>query len=348
MTTALTTTHSESTVLAQAGQIANGIAARSVFADYQGRKAANTLRRQAADLALFAEYLSAAKLQPGDFMSDPQAWQGMMWGLVEGFARWQLAAGYAVASVNVRLATVKGYARLALKAGALNSTEYALIATVKGYSHKETKRVDEQRQAADLATRKGAKKAAAVSITPEQAAQLMARPETAQARRDALLMALLLEHGLRVGEVAGLAVTDFDLKAGELRFYRPKVDKTQTHRLTPKTLKAARAYFEQDAPAVGNLWRASASKREGRQAAGTLTGQGMTERALTKRVMTLGQAIGINGLSAHDCRHYWATRAARNNTPVDRLQDAGGWNSPAMPLRYVEAAKVANEGVRLE
>jgi integrase len=347
MTTALTP-RPESSALTLAGQVANDIAARSVFIDYQGRKAANTLRRQAADLALFAQYLSAAKLQPGDFGRDPQAWQGITWGLVEGFARWQLAAGYAVASVNVRLATVKSYARLALKAGALNSTEYALITTVKGYSHKESKRVDEQRQAADVETRKGAKKAAAVSITPEQAARLMAQPVTAQGRRDALLMALLLEHGLRVGEVAGLAVTDFDLKAGTLTFYRSKVDKTQTHKLTPKTLKAARAYFEQDAPAMGNLWRASASKREGRQAVGTLTRQGMSERALTKRVMTLGQVIGISGLSAHDCRHHWATRAARNNTPIDRLQDAGGWNSPAMPLRYVEAAKVANDGVKLE
>ena len=29
------------------------------------------------------------------------------------------------------------------------------------------------------------------------------------------------------------------------------------------------------------------------------------------------------------------------------LQDAGGWASPAMPLRYVEAAKIANQGVLL-
>jgi len=73
----------------------------------------------------------------------------------------------------------------------------------------------------------------------------------------------------------------------------------------------------------------------------------MSERSLTKRVMVLGQALGIVGLSAHDCRHYWAKRAARNRTPIDRLQDAGGWNSPAMPLRYIEAEKIANEGVRL-
>ena len=48
-----------------------------------------------------------------------------------------------------------------------------------------------------------------------------------------------------------------------------------------------------------------------------------------------------------DSRHYWATQAARNGTLIDRLQDAGGWASPAMPWRYVEAAKIANEGVRL-
>ena len=73
----------------------------------------------------------------------------------------------------------------------------------------------------------------------------------------------------------------------------------------------------------------------------------MSERAITARVRELGAAVGAAGLSAHDLRHAWATRAARNGTPLDRLQDAGGWSSPAMPLRYVEAARVANEGVRV-
>jgi hypothetical protein len=51
----------------------------------------------------------------------------------------------------------------------------------------------------------------------------------------------------------------------------------------------------------------------------------MTARALTARVRDLGAAVGLVGLSAHDLRHYWATRAARSGTPLDRLQDAGGW-----------------------
>ena len=333
--------------LARAGEVANGVAVRSVFKDYQSRKAKNTLRRQANDLALFAQFLQGTGLQVGNFVTNPDSWSGVTWGLVEGFVRWQLQEGYAVPSVNVRLASVKTYARLALKAGVLDPTEFALIKAVQGYSYKEGKRIDEQRREADLPTRKGAKKSEAVSISPEQAAQLMKQPDTPQGRRDSLLMCLLLDHGLRVGEAVILNVKDFDLKAGELTFYRPKVDKTQTHKLTPRTLKALRAYMAKDAPKRGSIWRASASKKDGKAKAGTLTKQGATERGLTKRVMMLGEAIGLTGLSAHDCRHYWATQAARHETPVDRLQDAGGWNSPAMPLRYVKAAKIANRGVRL-
>ncbi|MEP7286218.1 MAG: transposase [Chloroflexota bacterium] len=52
-------------------------------------------------------------------------------------------------------------------------------------------------------------------------------------------------------------------------------------------------------------------------------------------------------LMPHDCRHYWATRAASQGTDPFALQEAGGWNSLAMPRRYIEAGKIANDGVRL-
>jgi hypothetical protein len=40
-------------------------------------------------------------------------------------------------------------------------------------------------------------------------------------------------------------------------------------------------------------------------------------------------------------------RAIRNGTDVKSLQDAGGWSSPAMPVRYAESAAIANQGVKL-
>jgi integrase len=332
-----------STILA-IGKAANEAAARGVFADYRSRTAANTVKRQDADLATFAEYLAQAaggEMPTREALAtDPVAWRGVTWGLVEGFAKWLLLEGFAVGTVNLKLSTVKTYAKLAAKAGAVSPQELALIRSVSGYSYREGKRIDDQREQADIPTRIGDKKAEAVSLSRSQADLLKQQPDTPQGRRDALLMGLLLDLGLRVSEVAALTVDGVDLKAGEVRVYRPKVDKVQTHRLVNGLLGAMAAYLEHDAPESGPLLRGS---RKG----GELTTAGMGERAITARVRYLGERVGIEGLSAHDCRHYWATTAARNGTPLDRLMDAGGWASLAMPLRYVEAAKVANEGVRL-
>jgi integrase len=151
----------------------------------------------------------------------------------------------------------------------------------------------------------------------------------------------MLDLGLRVGEVAALTVDCFDLGAETLTFYRPKVDRQQTHELKNGCLAAARAWIESgDAPALGNIWRTS---RKG----GGLQDAGWSIRAITKRVAALGELVGAPSLSAHDLRHSWATQAARNGTSLDRLQDAGGWSSLAMPGRYIEAAKIANKGVKL-
>ena len=64
----------------------------------------------------------------------------------------------------------------------------------------------------------------------------------------------------------------------------------------------------------------------------------MTARALTARVHDLGAAVGLVGLSAHDLRHYWATRGGAQ-------RDAAG---PAAGCRRVglagDAAAVCGGG----
>lgn len=340
-TNALTLTDSPA-ILSVAGQVANKHAAANLFADYRARKAANTVRRHDDALAAFAAFL-AAPGAPGmpsaaDLSQDPAAWAGVTWGLVSRFASWLLGQGYAIGTVNGQLSIVKTYAKLAAQAGAIPAGEYALIRGVTGYRGGEARHIDEGREV----TRKGSKKPDPVSLTKDQADKLRAQPTvTPQGRRDAVLIGLLLDLGLRCGEVAGLTVECVNLTDGLLTFYRPKVGKEQTHRLTPDLLAALRLYLTQDAAPFGPLLRASTKS-------GNLGAAGMTERAITKRVCELGKRAGVVGLSAHDLRHYWATKAARNGTAIDRLQDAGGWSSPAMPLRYVESAKIANEGVRLE
>lgn len=330
----------ENSPMAIAEQAANDADARHTFADHTARKADNTIRRKRADLALFETFLNSVNVPAAGLYEDPEAWRGVTWGIVKAFAAWQIKQGYAVASINGRLSTVRTYAKLAAQAGTITAEASILIDSVKGYDTKEARHIDNQRRAEGIATRTGAKKAEAIFIPADIAEALKTQPDTPQGQRDALLMCLLLEHGLRVGEIAILTRKAFDMKAGTLTFYRPKVNKTQTHELTTATHRAAEAYLKHS-PADGIIWRKSS------KGTGKLSGQ-MSEvsatRALTKRVELLGRKAGIEGMSAHDGRHHWATYEARNNTGVDRLMDAGGWNSPAMPMRYIEAAHIANEG----
>ncbi len=329
----------EDLIRAKAGQAANRAAARHRFEDYRSRRAPETLRRQDADLQLFADFLSRVQITAGDLANDPDAWRGITWGLVEAFVKWQLMESYAVPSINVRLSTVKTYSRLAFQAGAISAEEHALIRAVKGYSLKEQRRVDERR-APNI--RRGLKKAHPVKITLEQAQSLKNRPNNPQGRRDRLLMCLLLDHGLRVGEISGLMVENLDFDQNLLRFYRSKVSKEQVHRLSQATVKALTAYRDyRDILPSGKLLRRSRKDD-------SLGKAGMTSRAITLRVRTLGEELGIFGLSAHDCRHYWATTAARNGTDPFSLQEAGGWSSLAMPRRYVEEQEIANQGVKLK
>ena len=344
--TALATTGRDALILV--GQMANEYADGNVFEDFNGRKADNTLRAYRADLDGFAAFLHDASsgevnVTGAALQTTPEAWTGVTWGLVTAFVQWLLKAGASVATINRKLAAVKVYAALAAEAGAIDGQDAARIANrVHGYTGKAARNVDKERTAAGAKTRQSTKKAAHVALTVDQVQALKTQPDTPQGRRDALLMALLLDHGLRVGEVAILTVDAFQTdETGRFTFYRPKVGKTQTHRLTVDTQRAVTAYM-QDAPAAGSLLFRQSVK------GGRLTdGAGISERNLSERVRTIGRRLGIDNLSAHDCRHSWATRAVAAGTEAFALRDAGGWASLAMPSRYVEAAAIANERVTL-
>jgi integrase len=325
--------------LAKAGEAANQAAARYRFVEYQQRRSLQTLRRQKADLALFSKFLNSLGINlDGNLETDIDAWRGITWGLVEAYNKWQLQEGYALPSINVHLSTIKTYSKLAMQAGVIAPETFALIHSVSSYTHKEQRRIDQRRSK----TRIGLKKSSPVMLTKEQAGLLKSQPSTPQGRRDNLLMCLLLDHGLRVGEISILSIDMFDIHKGILHFFRPKVSKFQTHLLSEDTLRAVLAYMRfGDMPSAGPLLRKS--KKDD-----SLTDSGMTERGITQRVKILGDCIGVSGLSAHDCRHYWATTAARHGTDPFILQEAGGWSSLAMPRRYVEENVIANEGVILK
>lgn len=90
-------------------------------------------------------------------------------------------------------------------------------------------------------------------------------------------------------------------------------------------------------PAFGPILRASVRS-------GKLAAAGMQRESISRRVKELGKAVGIDKLSAHDCRHFWTTHAG---TAPFALKQAGGWSNMATVSRYVDESTVANEGVKL-
>lgn len=323
--------------LAQLGQEKNDLVSERSFEDYQKRIDPNTLARQKYDLSLFCLYIAGHNIiiSPEDLLHKPEAWSDITHGIVSDFVQWMLEDGFAIGTINIRLSTVKTYLRLAAKAGSIPYSELVALQLVKGYSYAQGENVNEQRNN----TNKGVKKSQPVALAREQVALLKKPMGTPQGRRDTLLMCLLLDHGLRCGEVADLAPDDIRLSEGLMVFRREKVKKTQRHKLSADTLVALIGYLEVYQPTQ----RLLAGSRKGGQLEGV-----MSRRAITKRVKVLGQRVlGIEGLSAHDCRHAWVESAIRGGTDIKSLQQAGGWSSPAMPLRYAGDAEIANEEVKL-
>lgn len=325
----------------EVAQLANTHSAKNAFNKYQSKKAPNTKRRQLADLALFSRYLGRVHIDRSaqDLMDKQEAWKGMTHGLVDGFIQYQRLEGYAIGSINVRLSTVKKYCALAALSGIIPEYEIGLIKLLEGYKYTEGINTDQERAQAAIPTRKEkAKKATPIPITQAQATQLKQQPDSPQGRRDAFLMCLLLDHGFRCGEIAELQRVNLDMDSKIIKFYRRKVHKEQTHRLTSDSYLAAQRYLEVCTPNPHLLM--------GSRKGGALQGA-MKDRSITDRVRVLCEKVGIQGASAHDGRHAFVTFAIANGTNLKVLQDAGGWSSIAMPARYAESQKIANEGVKL-
>ena len=68
--------------------------------------------------------------------------------------------------------------------------------------------------------------------------------DTERDRRDLVLLSLLVEHGLRVGEIVAFSWANIDMTARETIFYRPKTGSTTRQRMTLGLYESLVAYRE--------------------------------------------------------------------------------------------------------
>lgn len=343
--------------------LADKVAGFNAFTDYQNRKSKATIEAHKADLSKFSRFINSLyektaesnsletivlRLHDHQLYEDPRAWALVSHGMVKLFRDDMAKQGFALTSINRALSTVRKYAALAAEAGVVDTLKLAEIKNVSGYRHSEMNKVNENREIKRI----GRKKEVAVQIPEQVIVALKDRhnyPDTPAGRRDRLAMVIFLDHGLRASEVAGLQIDDVDLSSGVLTVRRKKTNSVDMIYMTADTYDAMEIYFQEDALPHSQAPLLRASRKSGQLSENPLT-RITVSRLVNKYGKKMAQTypnLGLEKLSAHDGRHQWATDALEAGTPLNALQQAGGWKSPAMPLRYANKAKIANEGVKL-
>lgn len=155
--------------------------------------------------------------------------------------------------------------------------------------------------------------------------------------RDAALVEVFLQTGLRLAEVAGLTVTDLEIPAkptpdadnvGFARVKR-KGGKLATIPLNFKACKALKAYLAaRPASEHEGLWLAK-------------FGTPMSKRAIQAMLAKYLAEVGIQGASVHSLRHTMATHHVARGTDLKTVQETLGHADLSTTSMYVSLAKKA-------
>ncbi len=322
-----------------AGLTAADIINANPFLENLLKKAPATVTRHLKELRNFGAFLADRGHEPSN-MQHPANWTAVTAQDIHDYKNYLLyTRGLAVSSVNQTIFILRSYGALSAAAGGMEQSEvFKATQTAKGIRTREADRIDEQRPV----TRASKKKAAAVNLSKYDAERLKHDHEdTAKGRRDALLMCLLLDLGLRISDVISLTMNNIDMTARTISLKTKKTGTALNLSMTDDVYNAAAAYFSEWTPATMDapIWY-GVNKHGGIQ--GTFS-----KHSAQMRVTQLGAALGIESFSAHDCRHYWVTAADRGGSSLLAITEAGGWTSPTMPARYVNKGKISNAGIKL-
>ncbi len=150
--------------------------------------------------------------------------------------------------------------------------------------------------------------------------------------RDAAIIAVLLDAGVRVEECARLDAEDFAITArtGEVRLHG-KGDEVRSVPLSRPARELVSAWLDVRGRHPGPIW----------------TGQRgpLTISGITQVVLAAGANAGIPGLRPHRCRHTFATRLRQGGADPAQVQALLGHASIDTAARYFRAGPAENAAV---
>ena len=160
-------------------------------------------------------------------------------------------------------------------------------------------------------------------------------------RRDEAMVRLMLETGMRAGEVVALQLDDLDLAGGLVTVTRGKGGKGRVAPFGPEAALALDRYMRlrrsHRLAERTDLWLGD-------------RGKGFSYDALHKTLGERAKAAGIEGFHPHRLRHTAAHRWLAAGGSEGGLMAVAGWTRPDMLMRYTKAqasARAADEARKL-
>jgi site-specific recombinase XerD len=170
-------------------------------------------------------------------------------------------------------------------------------------------------------------------FTPDELAALLATCKGGgfQCRRDAAVISLFRDTGVRLAELASLRAEDISL-AGREATVTGKGDKQRTVKFTYDTARALDRYL-----------RERARHREANRAAlwlGVRSGGPMTASGVYQMIERRGAQAGV-AVNPHKFRHTFSHNWLDNGGAEGDLMELNGWSGPQMLARYGRSARSA-------
>lgn len=254
----------------------------------------NTTAAYRNDLTQFQEYVAGRETSA----DSRDAWSELTREDLIDYILWLKEREYASATVARKVAAMKSFCGFLLRTGALPDNPADELDSPKVKKHLPT------------------------TLTPEEVDQLLAQPgkvgETAKALRDTALLEMLYATGMRVSEIAGLALEDIDLNAGSVRC----VGKGNKERVMPLYAEAAKAvavYLEKGRPVL-----------LGHNADETTLflnprGERLTRQGLWLIIKGYARQLGLQDrVTPHTLRHSFATHMLNGGAQLRQVQQLLG------------------------
>lgn len=151
------------------------------------------------------------------------------------------------------------------------------------------------------------------------------------AARDAAMLLVLLDTGLRVSELCALQVRHLDRVTGRLLVEKGKGNKARMVFLGQAAQRAVWRWMVTRGDVKPADWLFGSSRGGGGQ---------LKRQAVRLMIMRTGERAGVHGASPHRFRHTFAINFLRNGGHIAALQDLLGHSTLEMVRRYARLAEV--------